>query len=551
MTDYSTFTLREVLVGSAKAYGPTPALGWVDEIASGGGMSYAALLFRARALSERLAGLGLQRGDKVALFAENRPEWGVAYFGIAAAGYVVVPILTDFGTEQVDNIVAHAECKAIVASQKTRAKLGPRALDLEQLPVEQLAVGPAATLTDAEAKTAFPPVPEDSLAAIIYTSGTTGSSKGVMLSHRNIVWDAWACRDIIVGSPKDRLLSVLPLAHTYECTLGLVFPAIHGCRVAYLDKPPVASVLLPALAKIKPTIMLTVPLVIEKVYRGSVAPELAKIGLYRHDWLKPLFHRIAGKKLYKKFGGRLRFFGVGGAALAPDVEKFLADGKFPYAIGYGLTETAPLIAGSGPFRTTLRSTGPRLKGVELRLADANPQTGEGEIQARGPNVMKGYYKDPEKTKEVFTEDGWFRTGDLGIFDAKGRLFIRGRLKTMIVGASGENIYPEEIEAMINKSSFVAESLVVGDDTGLTALVQLKQEVLEDLRARAKDGVEDFERSAEELLERVRKEVNSGLAAFSKVSKVILHHEPFEKTPTQKIKRFMYSHKDEAKNSDTN
>ncbi len=546
MTELTTHTLREILVGSAKAFGSTPALGWVDEIASGGGMSYAALLYRARALAERLAGFGLAKGDKVALFAENRPEWGVAYFGIAAAGYVVVPILTDFGTEQVDNIVTHAECKAMVASQKTRAKLGPRALDLEQVPVEDLAVGPAGTLSDAEAEKAFPPLPEDSLAAIIYTSGTTGSSKGVMLSHRNIAWNAWACMDIITVGRTDSFLSVLPLAHTYECTLGLVFPMMQGARVAYLDKPPVASVLLPALAKLKPSIMLTVPLVMEKVYRNSVAPELAKIGLYKHEWLKPLFHRIAGKKLYRKFGGRLRFFGVGGAALAPDVEKFLADAKFPYAIGYGLTETAPMLAGSAPFRTKLRAIGPRLKGVELRLADANPQTGEGEIQARGPNVMKGYYKDAARTAEVFTEDGWFRTGDTGTFDAKGRLFIKGRLKTMILGASGENIYPEEIEALINQHAPVAESLVYGEKGGLVALVHLKPEILEDIAKGFKDRVADLEHAASHVLESIRKEVNARLGAFSRIGKVKLQPEPFEKTPTQKIKRFLYpGKKDDA------
>ncbi len=378
------------------------------------------------------------------------------------------------------------------------------------------------------------------MAAILYTSGTTGNSKGVMLSHKNLVSNVMASRSIIKLRRTDKLLSILPMAHTYECTLGFINSIAQGSSSWYLDKPPVASVLLPALKKIRPSIMLSVPLVIEKVYRASVVPSLQKISLYKHNFLKPLFHRIAGKKLYKTFGGRLRFFGVGGSALAPDVEAFLADAHFPYAIGYGLTETSPLIAGSAPFKTKLRSTGPALKGVELRISEPRPDNGEGEIQARGPNIMLGYYKDNDKTAETFTDDGWFKTGDLGIFDQKGRLFIKGRLKTMILGAAGENIYPEEIEALINKSSVVAESLVLGEGAGLTALVQLKEEVLSDLKAKAKDSVEDFERSIEDLLEFVRKEANSGLAAFSRITKMVRHKDAFEKTPTQKIKRFLYT-----------
>jgi long-chain acyl-CoA synthetase len=361
-----------------------------------------------------------------------------------------------------------------------------------------------------------------------------------MLSHKNLVSNVIASRSIIRMHRTDKFLSILPLAHTYECTLGFLNGITQGSSNWYLDKPPVASVLLPALKKLRPTIMLSVPLIMEKIYRASVLPKLQKMGLYKHEALRPLLHWLAGLKLKKTFGGRIRFFGIGGSAVAPDVEAFLLDARFAYAIGYGLTETAPLIAGSAPHHTTLRSTGPALKGVDMRIADPKPDTGEGEIQVRGPNVMQGYFKDPERTAEVFTQDGWFRTGDLGIFDDRGRLFIRGRLKTMILGASGENIYPEEIEALINKSAYVAESLVVSEGKGLVAMVQLKQEVIDDLKAKAMDSMEDFERASEELLEFVRKEVNSGLAAFSKVSKVVLHHEPFEKTPTMKIKRFLYT-----------
>ncbi len=285
--------------------------------------------------------------------------------------------------------------------------------------------------------------------------------------------------------------------------------------------------------------MLTVPIIIEKTYRASVRPSLEKIGLYKSPLFKGLLIRVAGKKLMKKFGGHLRFFGVGGAALAADVEEFLRGAKFPYAIGYGLTETAPLLAGCHPSKTVFRSTGPAMQGVELRIADKNPQTGEGEIQARGPNIMPGYYKDPDKTAEVFTADGWFKTGDLGYFDAKGNLYIRGRSKAMILGASGENIYPEEIESLLNAHEHVAESLVFSDEKGLAALVHLKPEILEKLEATVADRVED----AGAMLEGIRKEVNARLSAFSRIGRVHIQKEPFEKTPSQKIKRFLYPKKD--------
>lgn len=534
-------TLRDVLLQSSATYAERPALGFVDDRLT---LTYAELAPLAAVLISRLRAAGLERGDRVVLLSENRPEWGVAYLGITAAGFVVVPILTDFHADQIASITTHSEARAAVVSEKLLSKLGRFRGTL--VPIETLA-GPEARRTAESAsllEEAFPLVEPEALAAILYTSGTTGNSKGVMLSHLNLVFDILATRSIIRLHRTDRFLSVLPLAHTYECSIGFLDGILQGCSIWYLDKPPVASVLLPALKKIRPTIMLTVPLIIEKVYRSSVLPTLEKMSVYKHKALHPLLNRLAGIKLKKTFGGRLRFFGIGGASLSPDVEKFLLDARFPYAIGYGLTETAPLIAGCGPFRTHWKAAGPALKGVDLRIADPKPDTGEGEIQARGLNVMKGYYKDPEKTAEVFTTDGWFRTGDLGVFDAKGRLYIRGRLKTMILGASGENIYPEEIEALINRSAFVAESLVIGDSGGLTALIHLKPEVVDDLKAAAQDRIEDAERSVEDLLERLRKEANAGLAAFNRISKVAFHHEPFEKTPTQKIKRFLYPKKRE-------
>ncbi len=374
-----------------------------------------------------------------------------------------------------------------------------------------------------------------------------------MLTHRNILSNAIACRSIIVLRRTDFLLSILPLAHTYEFTIGFVIPLLAGSSVHYLDRPPSATALLPALKTVRPTIMLSVPLVIEKIYRSSIKPALEGMSLYRINAIRPILEKLAGLKLKKTFGGRLRFFGIGGAPLAADVERFLKTAGFPYAIGYGLTETSPLLAGCNPARTRLRSTGPALHGVSIRIADPRPDTGEGEIQARGDSIFKGYFNDPVRTADSFTADGWFKTGDLGFMDSKGFLHVRGRLKTMILGASGENIYPEEIEAIINRSPYVNESLVYSDESGLTALIHLKPEALENLEARLKDGIEgaedvavklghavaDAEKAATALLERIKKEANAKLASFSRIGKVRIQKEPFEKTPTQKIKRFLY------------
>lgn len=512
----------------------------------GNPIPYGDLLPRARALAGLLAANAVAPGDRVALLSENTPNWGVAYFAIASMGAVVVPILTDFTTTQIGNIVAHAGCRAIVVSGRQGEKIadaraGSVIVRIEDFSVEGAGAAAAAGSFD------FPPVSEDDLAAIIYTSGTTGHSKGVMLTHGNIVSNARATRTILEIEPSDRLLSILPLAHTYECTLGLVAALMQGAFISYLDKAPTAAALVPALAAVRPTIMLSVPLVMEKICRSKVLPELAKRRLYTVPFFRKLFNLLAGIKLRKLFGGRIRFFGIGGAALAPDVEAFLAEARFPYAIGYGLTETAPLVAGASPSRTHLRSTGPALEGVQIRIAGAAPgaATGavEGEIQVRGPNVMRGYYGDPDRTAEAFTDDGWFRTGDLGSVDARGRLFIRGRLKTMILGASGENIYPEEIEALINQSPYVGESLVYGEASGVTALVLLKPEVLEPFLAMVQDGIAKAEASINGLLERIRREVNAQLASFSRVARVELQRVSFEKTPTQKIKRFLYPRRD--------
>jgi len=340
------------------------------------------------------------------------------------------------------------------------------------------------------------------------------------------------------------MLSILPLSHTYENTVGFLLPLYRGAAVYYLDKLPTPPVLLPALKQVRPTLILSVPLIIDKIYRKKILPTFTKNKLLSALYSVPLIRRklnvMAGKKLMQMFGGELKFFGIGGAKLDREVEQFLREAKFPYAIGYGLTETSPLLAGVNPLTARLESTGPAVKSVELKINEPDPRTGEGEIWARGPNVMKGYFKDKELTDEVLTKDGWFKTGDLGILDKDNYLYIKGRIKSLIVGLSGENIYPEEIESLINSYRFVSESLIVDRKGKLVALVHFNREELEEKAKNVKEEVSLYvEDRIDELREEVRAYVNSRVNKFSQIKIVIAHHEPFKKTATQKIKRFLY------------
>jgi long-chain acyl-CoA synthetase len=299
------------------------------------------------------------------------------------------------------------------------------------------------------------------------------------------------------------------------------------------------------MAEIKPTVMLTVPLIMEKIYFNKILPSfndktILRI-LYKIPFIRKKLNGVAGKKLYKTFGGHLKFFGIGGAKLNKSVERFLIEAKFPYAIGYGLTETSPLLAGANHSQSVYDSTGPAIEGIELKINNPDSKTGEGEIWARGPNVMKGYYKDPEMTSEVLTQDGWLKTGDLGVFDSNNNLYIKGRLKNMIVGASGENIYPEEIESIINNFRFVAESLVIQQKGKLVAYVHLNMEELEKkYQILKEDMTRQYEEKKEELLAELQEYVNSKVNKFSQINKVVLQPVPFQKTATLKIKRFLYT-----------
>lgn len=542
-------TLRALVTEAGRTFGDQPAL----RLLTDEGYTYRHVAERARAAAQRLQAAGVGPGDRVALVAPNAPEWGVWYFAITSMSAVVVPVLTDFSPEDVDRILDHANPTAIVSAPQTAKLVADRTepdidlFSLADLPaVEDETPGSYPAEISCDRWPGDEPQPE-TLAAIIYTSGTTGSPKGVMLSHRNITADTMAARALVDIGTNDRLLSILPLAHTYECTIGFLVPFSSGATVTYLGGPPVISRLMPALQSVRPTMMLTVPLIIEKIYRSRVAPTLAKLpgwlaGFRPAQWL---IHRIAARKVYAAFGGQLHFFGIGGAPLSPDAERFMRDGGFPYAIGYGLTETAPLLAGSNAGRTRYRSTGPAIEGVQLRLAPVEDaehgHTAEREIQARGPNVMIGYYKNPEATSEVFTADGWFRTGDLGSFDRSGFLYVRGRSKNLILGPSGENIYPEEIEAAIDADPLVEESLVLSRGEELVARVRLNAEQLAERVGAAASSLEmdEIRRLGTQLLDDLRKRVNARLNRFSRLSAMVIQTEAFERTPTKKIKRYLY------------
>ncbi|MDI3527417.1 MAG: long-chain acyl-CoA synthetase [Tenuifilum sp.] len=563
MVSFKNLTIKDILFRSRMEYPNNPALSFVGKEP----VSYADMAVIVRNISGMLHTLGIGKGDKVALIGENSPNWGMAYLAITSMGAVVVPILPDFSGQEMESIIKHSEAKVVFVSAKLYGNLNRRNLPniiayvlLNNLqPFDEDSITPVASMPYETPKAQvnvdycnceLPSPEEDDLAAIIYTSGTTGRPKGVMLSHKNLVSNVLSTLMIQKVNEHDRLLSILPLSHTYECTIGFLIPMATGATVYYLDKMPTPSVLIPAMQAVKPTMILSVPLIIEKIYKNKIKPELTssplKRKLYSFAPTRKLLHRLAARKLHKTFGGKIHFFGIGGAKLSFEAERFLYEGRFPYSIGYGMTETSPLLTGSSPKLVRFRTAGFCIPGQELKNHNPNPKTGEGEVLVRGANVMHGYYKDPELTKTMFY-DGWLRTGDLGVVDKDGYLELRGRSKNMILTASGENIYPEEIEDVINKHEFVLESLVYEMKGKLIAKVHLNKEALDSYIENIKKSAKDFQHNAEDYGQKVLNDimnfVNSNVSKFSRLSKIVEQPEPFVKTPTQKIKRFLYKDKD--------
>ena len=498
---------------------------------------------RCRHLSEQLANFGINSGDRIAILSQNMPNWPVAYFSAVAFGRIAVPMLTELTPNEVGNIITHSEAKAAFVSKRLYDKIPAEAL--AQLRIvfytDDLSIARVGEESYTCNGTISAPTPDD-LACIIYTSGTSGAAKGVMLSHRNFcanILEAWKAQHVY---KKDVFLSILPLAHTYEMSIGMLYAFSHGAATCYLNRPPTPSVLIPSFSRIRPTVMLSVPLVIEKIYRASIVPTVEKSRFLTHlkKYFPALLYWLVGMRLKKTFGGRIKFFGIGGAKLDVEVEKFLKKARFPYAIGYGLTETAPLICNANPRQTHVGTTGVAAYGVKVRLENRDPDTGEGEIVVKGDNVMRGYYKDYDRTQSVFTKDGWFRTGDLASVDKKGRYSIKGRMGSVIIGPSGENIYPEEIESVINNINDISESLVVERNGRLVALVHFNDNVLDWNYENQDRFIEEMARRREEILKFVNERVNRS----SRISDVEVEKEPFIKTATLKIKRFLYKEKKE-------
>ena len=570
--DLGAYTFPAMLANTVRKFGDRPAVGYV----SGDTITYSEVEATIRELRDRLHRLGIVKGDRVAIYATSGPNWGIAYFSIVTLGAIAVPLLPDFSQKEVETCLKHSGAETVFVSTKLMDRLPePETSGTSRI----LNIDSFELVTGTETGTGAAPkveISEQDTASIIYTSGTTGRSKGVELTHKNLVFTAIGGQFFQRINKLDIGLSILPMSHVYEFTIGYLMFFLNGACLRYLEKAPTVTTLLPALTKIRPTIMLSVPIIMEKIYKNKIVPTFtskpAVKALYGIPFFRKILHRIAGKSLKKTFGGRMKFFGIGGSKVDPVVEQFMKEAKFPYAIGYGLTETSPLLAGAGPKITKPGTIGPGMPGIQLKLIDVDPETGVGELVVKGENVMKGYYRDPELTANVFTEDGWFRTGDLGCFDKKGvRLSLKGRSKNMILGASGENIYPEDIEFVLNQHPLVSDSLVVeGDNSSLVAIVQLDEEKLaNEAKKRAQkaeqeknhglnahmqrmsDAVGDAVSGAmssmseqlnyykEEVANEIKFFVNQNVNRISRIDRVEVI-EKFEKTASQKIKRYLYN-----------
>ncbi len=529
------YTFQALLDNSVKLFKNRPALSFV----SGEPITYQEFYDKIQSTKALLKSLGINAHDKVAILAPSSPYWAISYFSVVTMGAVTVPLLPDLNAEEACTCLRHSEAKAVFVYSKfadkvknaENVKLVINIADLSIIKNEM----PAVQNDDEKSIDESDINKEDSIASIIYTSGTTGKPKGVVLTNKNLIFTAIGGQNCQRINKYDKALSMLPMSHVYEFSIGFLMFILNGACIYYLEQPPIPRFLLPALQKVKPNFMLAVPLIIEKIYKQKILPAFSKDDftkkLYANKFGKKILQRIAGRKLKKTFGGRIKFFGLGGAKTDPEIEKFMKAAKFPYAIGYGLTETSPLIAYSSVNKTIPGVLGVQVPGVDVKIDNPDPNTGVGELLVKGPNVMKEYYKAPELTKDVFTEDGWFKTGDMCCIDEKGLISLKGRSKNLILSPAGENIYPEDIEFILNQHPLVSEALVVeGENTSIVAYVKLNETVSNISNA--------IMQKKEELLNEIKFYTNSKVNKFSKIDKVEVVDE-FEKTASQKIKRYLY------------
>ena len=551
-------TLNLLLEESARSFGSRPAAGFAFQVP----MCYGDFQQKALDVAALLKEYGTRKGDRVVILADNSPQWGLAYFGIVRLGAIAIPILPDFPEADVKHILTETGAKILFTTQRQLEKLyelpGNRlktvitlddAVDqnnlVATLPFRQFLVTARDLPEKKKALAADLADPEDT-ASIIYTSGTSGHAKAVMLSHKNFISNVRATLSIFPDEPVQgwTFLSILPMSHAYEFTTSFLAPLATGSRIVYAGKTPTPTVLERICRQEQPNVMCMVPMVMEKIYKKKVLPAITANILMRAAMKLPLIRRRILKKIGKKlqvfFGGRLKFVAIGGAPLNLEVERFLVEAGFPYLVGYGLTETSPLVS-AGPYgdpSIALGSAGKPVQEVEVRISNPNPETGLGEILVRGPNVMQGYFGNPEATGEVLNPEGWLATGDLGLLDPQGNLVIKGRSKSVIVLSHGENICPEAIEEKINACQQVVESLVRERNNRLEALVYLDYELI-DAETRGTNQARKLGHIGE-ILARIKQQVNQQLPQYAQLAQVSERREPFTKTATHKIKRYLYT-----------
>ncbi len=521
----------------------------------GGSLRYSEAGLQILHLQKILEKTGIKPSEKISLIGRNSANWCIAYLATISYDNVIVPILPDFLPADMANIVNHSDSVFLFAADnlfesidKTQLKNIKAVISLtnfsliyasdetlkkqvEEAKKEFEALKSSVTASTFKMKS----IPNDHLAVISYTSGTTGFSKGVMLNFNSLMANLRYAQNNMPLRAGDNIVSFLPLAHSFGVAFEFLFPFSIGCHITFLTKTPSIPILLQAFAEKKPRLVLTVPLIVEKIFKNQIVPAISK-GLPSILIKIPLLNRIIFKKIHAKisnvFGGNFHEVVIGGAAFNPDAELFLKKIGFPFTIGYGMTECGPLIAYASWNTTQLKAAGRPVDTLEVKIDSSDPENIPGEIMVRGDNVMLGYYKNPEATSKVLMPDGWLKTGDLGVMDKKQNIYIKGRSKSMILGPSGQNIYPEEIEARINSLKYISESVVVERNHKVIALIAPDPDALK------KDGItnNDFLK----LMDEYRKELNKELPAFMNVSEFSLHSDEFEKTPKRSIKRYMYS-----------
>ncbi len=500
---------------------------------------------------------GIRQGDKIALLGKNSAKWCIGYLSVITYGAVIVPILPDFKSEDLHHIINHSDSVVLLCSDNLFQDL-----DLQKLPLikailsltnNQLLYSANEAIVEIvksedllfnekypngieSGNYNFPVVTNDQLAVISYTSGTMGFSKGVMLTHNSLTANIRYAQRNMPLKPGDSIVSFLPLAHAYGCAFEFIFPFSIGCHITILTKTPSPKIIIQAFQEIRPALVLSVPLIVEKIYKKQILPTISKpiMKILLHiPLIRTIIYAKIKAKLTDFFGGNFREIVVGGAAFNPEAELLFRKIKFPYTVGYGMTECGPLISYAPASKIKLGSSGISVDTLEVKIESPNPQKIVGEIIMRGDNVMLGYYKNEKATSEMLDAEGWLHSGDMGIIDLEGNIFIKGRIKNMILGASGKNIYPEELEAYFNNRFAIGESLIVQrEDDKLVVLIYPDADVVEANKLATED--------LQNLFRQHLKEINAVVPSYMNISKFEIHPEEFVKTPKRSIKRYLYS-----------